>query len=119
MDEQYRVTESLQEFLNRHTADCVRNAFVEKQQNVEIVRLESQGHFMVIDSPEYDFMYHRMSYLVQVSCVMPLAGFVQVQWPGDVHTATKYVNCEFGPLRSFGDALEKLQAQIWNRIAED
>jgi hypothetical protein len=118
-ESEFRVKESLQAFLNRHTAACVYHAFVEKKQNVEIVSLESQGHFMVIDSPEYDFMYHRLSYLVQVSRVMPLGGFIQLQWPIEDHEAPKYENARFDSHSSFGDALEHLQNKIWKRIEDE
>lgn len=114
----YRVKESLQVFLNRHTAACVYHAFYEKKQNVEIVSLESQGHFMVIDSPEYDFMYHRVSYLVQVNRIMPLGGFIQLQWPSEKYDAPEIHSHGFDIHTSFGDALEHLQNAIWERINE-
>ncbi|MFI5222727.1 MAG: hypothetical protein ACHQX3_00540 [Nitrospirales bacterium] len=119
VETEFRVKESLQEFLDRHTADCVYKSFNSRHQNVEIVRSESQGHRMVIDSPEYDFMFHRLSYLVQVNSLMPLAGFVQLQWPSlDPEGKTKYEAAHFHANSSFGDALEKVQVLIWKRIEE-
>lgn len=119
MDEQYRVTETLQEFLDRHTADAINRAFRDRNQNVEIVRLESRGHFMVLDAPEYDFMHHRMSYAVSVTSQMPLCGYIQLQWPKGYDEKPAYDQAKFNEHRSFGDALEEIASHISRRIEED
>lgn len=111
--------EQLHDFLYRHTADCIKNAYAKKMQSVEILKQRTDGHFIVLDAPEYDFMWHRMSFLVGTTRTMPLCGRIQIEWPAATFEETKYEHFEFGPHHSFGDALEKLQNAIWKKIADD
>lgn len=116
---EYLVTETLEYFLFRHAADAIHHAFVEKGQNVEIVRNRTNGHYIVIDAPEYDFMHHRLSYSVDVHSVMPLQGQVILEWPRGNNEKPEYDRAIFNANRSFGDALEEIASHISRRIDEE
>lgn len=111
--------EHLNEFLIRHISDCVKNAFTEKNQSVEILQLDDANNLIVLDAPEYDFMWHRVSVQLRINTLMPLGGVVSLIWPAGTYDKSKIEPFEFGPHHSFGDALEKLQNAIWKRINED
>ncbi len=111
--------ESIQGFLNRHAVDCVKNAFTEKRQSVELCSTISVGEFLIIDSPEYDFMWHRGTLYVVVNVIFPLRGYVRIRWTGMEGVPGEYANHEFNEHIAFGDALEHLQNSIWNRIDDE
>jgi len=114
---------NIYEFLHNHAVECVLNAFKEKKQNVVILGTDSRGTFIVLDSPEYDYMFHRVTILVQINLMHPLSGFIRLQWPGQKGNVpgtplAEYSTAEFGQHKSLGEAFERIQNYIWERIEE-
>lgn len=118
------MTEQIRDYLVRHTSECIVNAFKEKGQDVEVKMCDpcggDNGWFLVMDSPEYDFMWHRMSFHVKISTNRPLSGGIAIEFYsgyGSDHVIRD--SFPFGLTPCFGDALEKLQNRIWKHIGED